>query len=145
MSFSSKGNEEQQGQPQPSRLTHWPIQLHLISPAAPHYRHSDLLISADCVAYSHADFHKDYLKGRTLAVACPKLDSRQELYVEKLSALIDQAEVKSILVMIMQVPCCGGLLRLVVEAAGRATRKAPITCLTIGIQGEVIRETPVEI
>jgi NAD-dependent dihydropyrimidine dehydrogenase PreA subunit len=145
MSFSSSANEEQDLQPRPSQLTHWPIQLHLISPAAAHFRHSDLLISADCVAYSHADFHKDYLKGRTLAIACPKLDSRQESYVEKLAALIDQAEVKSILVMIMQVPCCGGLLRLVVEAANRATRKAPITCLTIGIQGGVLGETPIEI
>jgi ferredoxin len=145
MSFSSSANEEQDDQPRPSRLTHWPIQLHLISPAAPHFRHSDLLVSADCVAYSHADFHKEYLKGRTLAVACPKLDSRQELYVEKLTALIDQAEVKSILVMIMQVPCCNGLLQLVVEAANRATRKVPITCLTIGIQGGVLKKTPIEI
>jgi NAD-dependent dihydropyrimidine dehydrogenase PreA subunit len=140
--FSSSGSEEQDKQSRPSRLTHWPIQLHLISPSAPHYRKSDLLISADCVAYAHADFHKDYLKDRTLAIACPKLDSRQELYMEKLTALIDQAELKSILVMIMQVPCCNGLLRLVVEAAGRATRKVPVTCLTMGLQGEVLREMP---
>jgi NAD-dependent dihydropyrimidine dehydrogenase PreA subunit len=145
MSFSSHENEEQDGQPRPSRLTHWPIQLHLISPSAPHYRHSDLLVSADCVAFSHADFHKDYLKGRTLAIACPKLDSRQELYVEKLTALIDQAEVKSILVAIMQVPCCGGLLRLVVEASSRAKRKVPVACLTMGLQGDVISETPIGI
>jgi ferredoxin len=145
LSFSPHGNEEQDGQPRPSRLTHWPIQLHLLSPSAPHFRNSDLLISADCVAYSHADFHKDYLKGRTLAIACPKLDSRQEVYVEKLTALIDEAKVKSILAMIMQVPCCGGLLRLVVEAANRATRKVPITCLTVGIQGGVLGETPIEI
>jgi ferredoxin len=144
MAFSSCGNEDQDSPARPSRLTHWPIQLHLISPAAPHYRHSDLLISADCVAFSHADFHKDYLKGRTLAIACPKLDSRQEVYVEKLTALIDQAEVKSILVMIMQVPCCSGLLRLVVEASNRATHKAPITCMIIGLQGEVLREMPIE-
>jgi ferredoxin len=145
MSFSLCGNEEQDSQPRISQLTHWPIQLHLISPSAPHYRHSDLLIAADCVAFSRADFHRDYLKGRTLAIACPKLDSRLELYVEKLTALIDQAEVKSILVMIMQVPCCSGLLRLVVEAAGRAKRKAPVTCLTVGIQGEIVSETPIEI
>jgi ferredoxin len=145
MSFLSSANEEQDSQPRPSQLTHWPIQLHLLLPSAPHFRHSDLLVSADCVAYSHAGFHKDYLKGRTLVIACPKLDSRQEVYVEKLTALIDQAEVKSILVMIMQVPCCGGLLRLVVNAANRATRKVPITCLTIGIQGEVLSERPIEI
>jgi NAD-dependent dihydropyrimidine dehydrogenase PreA subunit len=144
MAFSSHGDEEPDGQSRPSRLTHWPIQLHLISPSAPHFRHSDLLVSADCVAYSHADFHKDYLKGRTLVIACPKLDSNQEIYVEKLTALIDQAEVKSIAVMIMQVPCCNGLLRLVVEASKRATHKTPITCRIIGINGEVLRETPIE-
>jgi ferredoxin len=143
-SFSLQGNEEQDSRPRISQLTHWPIQLHLISPSAPHYRHSNLLIAADCVAYSRADFHKDYLKSRTLAIACPKLDSHQESYVEKLTALIDQAEVKSIFVMIMQVPCCSGLLRLVMEANGRAKRKVPITCLTIGIQGGIISETPIE-
>jgi len=145
MAFSSHGSEEQDEQSRPSRLTHWPIQLHLLSPSAPHYRHSDLLIAADCVAFSHADFHKDYLKGRTLAIACPKLDSNQEIYMVKLTALIDQAEVESILVMIMQVPCCSGLLRLVVEAANRAKRKVPIECLIMGIQGEVLKKTPIEI
>jgi NAD-dependent dihydropyrimidine dehydrogenase PreA subunit len=128
---------------QQSRLTHWPIQLHLISPSAPHYRNSDLLIAADCVAYAHAEFHKDFLKGRTLAIACPKLDSHQEVYLEKLTALIDQAEVRSILVMIMQVPCCSGLLRLVVEAASRATHKASITCLTMSIQGKAMSLTQI--
>ena len=142
--FSSPANEEPDERSRPSRLTHWPIQLHLISPLAPHYRHSDLLISADCVAFSQADFHRDYLKGRTLAIACPKLDTHQDLYMEKLTALIDQAEVKSILVMIMQVPCCSGLLHLVAEASRRATRKVPITCLTIGFRGEVLKETLVE-
>jgi NAD-dependent dihydropyrimidine dehydrogenase PreA subunit len=144
MSFSSRGNDEEGDIARPSRLTHWPIQLHLISPAAPHFRQSDLLISADCVAYTHADFHKDYLKGRKLAIACPKLDSNQESYLEKLTALIDEAEVKSILVLIMQVPCCSGLLRLVVEASGRAKRKVPIKCLTVGIQGEILGETLIE-
>jgi NAD-dependent dihydropyrimidine dehydrogenase PreA subunit len=69
----------------PSQLTHWPIQLHLISPMAPHYRNADLLVSADCVAYALADFHKDYLKDKKLVIACPKLDVRQEIYAEKLT------------------------------------------------------------
>ena len=142
--FSSAGNVED-SHARPSRLTHWPIQLHLISPSAPHYRNSDLLIAADCVAYSLADFHRDYLKGRTLAIACPKLDSSQEVYLEKLTALIDQANVKSISVMIMQVPCCSGLLRHVVEAASRARRKVPVRGLIVGIQGEILNEAPIEI
>jgi hypothetical protein len=112
---------------------------------APHYQNSDLLIAADCVAYALSDFHRDFLRGRTLAIACPKLDSRQEIYLEKLAAFIDQAAVKSIRVMIMQVPCCSGLLRLVVEAAGRAKNKVPVSCVIVGLRGEILKEMPIEI
>jgi len=124
----------------PSQLTHWPIQLHLISPAAPHFRNSDLLVAADCAAFSYGDFHKDFLKGKTLTIACPKLDAGQEVYQQKLTALIDEAELKSISVVIMQVPCCSGLLRHVVDAASRAKRRIPIHCVVVGLQGEVLRE-----
>ena len=143
--FSASQDDKEDAAARPSHLTHWPIQLHLISPSAPHYRNSDLLIAADCVAYSFADFHKDFLKGRTLAIACPKLDARQEVYQEKLTELIDQAEVQSITVLIMQVPCCTGLLRHVVEAAGRAQRKVPIRCIVVGIRGELLSETSIPI
>jgi NAD-dependent dihydropyrimidine dehydrogenase PreA subunit len=133
MTFSSK-----------SQLTHWPIQLHLISPAAPHYKESDLLLAADCVAYALGDFHQA-LNGRTLAIACPKLDSNQQSYLDKLTALIDQAEIKSIRVMIMQVPCCRGLLKLVMDAAARSERKPPVSCTVIGLQGDILQDAPVEI
>jgi hypothetical protein len=116
----------------------------LISPSAPHYRNSDLLLAADCVAFSYAEFHKDFLKGRTLAIACPKLDVRQEVYQEKLTALIDQAELKSICVLIMQVPCCSGLLRHVVEAARLAARKVPVRCVVVGLQGNILSEKPIQ-
>ncbi len=144
MAFAPSQAANEDGAARPSRLTHWPIQLHLISPAAPQYRNSDLLIAADCVAFSYADFHKDFLKDRSLAIACPKLDSRQEVYVEKLTALIDQAEVKSITVLIMQVPCCRGLLQEVVEAASHANRKVPIRYVVVGLQGEILQEAPVQ-
>jgi NAD-dependent dihydropyrimidine dehydrogenase PreA subunit len=143
--FVAPRTEEEAGPTRPSQLTHWPIQLHLISPAAPHFRNSDLLIAADCAAFSYGDFHKDFLKGKTLTIACPKLDEGQEVYQQKLTALIDQAEVRSIGVVIMQVPCCGGLLRHVVDAAGRAKRKIPIRCVVVGLQGEILREQPVQI
>jgi len=129
----------------PSQLSHWPVQLHLISPQAPQYRNSDLLVAADCVPFALPDFHKDYLRGRTLVIACPKLDARQEVYAEKLVALIDQAEVNSIRVMIMQVPCCSGLLRHVVDAASRAKKKVPISCVIVGISGEILSDTPIDI
>ena len=124
----------------PSQLTHWPLQLHLISPRAPHYQGSDLLLAADCTAFSLADFHKDFLKGRTLAVACPKLDEGQDVYVEKIKALIDEARINTLTVLVMQVPCCGGLLRMAQTAAQQATRKVPIKCVIVSLQGTILKE-----
>ena len=123
-----------------SQLTHWPVQLHLISPTAPHYQGSDLLLAADCTAFAMGDFHKDYLQGRTLAIGCPKLDEGQEVYVEKLKALIDEAKINTLTVMIMQVPCCGGLLRLAQAAVQQAARKVPLKCIVVSLQGQVLRE-----
>ena len=122
----------------PSQLRHWPIQLHLINPRAPHYRGSNLLLAADCVPFTLADFHHRYLSGKTLAIACPKLDSNQDAYVEKLAALMESSLIESITVMIMQVPCCSGLLRLAQAAAAQSRRPVPIECIVISLQGEVL-------
>jgi NAD-dependent dihydropyrimidine dehydrogenase PreA subunit len=124
----------------PSSLTHWPIQLHLMSSNAGHYQGADVLLAADCTAFSLGDFHKDYLKGRKLAIACPKLDEGQEIYVEKIKALIDDAKINTLTVMIMQVPCCGGLLQMAQEAASKATRKVPLKCIVVGLQGQILKE-----
>jgi len=126
--------------PRPSQLTHWPIQLHLISPHAPHFHGSDLLLAADCVAYAMGRFHESHLKGTTLALACPKLDQGQEIYLEKLASLIDEAEVKSLTVLIMEVPCCSGLLHLARRAVEQAHRKVPIRYLVVGLRGETLQE-----
>ena len=126
--------------PRPSELTHWPIQLHLISPHAPHFRGSDLLLAADCVAFAMGGFHENHLSGKTLAIACPKLDQGQEVYLQKLISLIDEAEVKSLTVLIMQVPCCSGLLHLARRAAEQAVRKVPIRYLVVGLRGETLQE-----
>ena len=124
----------------PSRLTHWPVQLHLVSPRAPQYQGRDVLLAADCVAYALGDFHKDHLNGRALAIACPKLDDGQDVYVEKIRALIDEAKINTLTVMIMQVPCCSGLLHLAREAASQAKRKVPVKCAVVGIQGDILSE-----
>ena len=123
-----------------SQLTHWPVQMHLISPMAPYFQASDLVLAADGVAYALADFHKDYLKGKTLAIACPKLDSNQEVYTEKLKALIDEAKINTLTVMIMEVPCCGGLIATTLEAAKEAKRKVPIKLIVVGIKGDIKKE-----
>jgi NAD-dependent dihydropyrimidine dehydrogenase PreA subunit len=125
---------------QPSALTHWPIQMHLISPSAPHFAKSDFLLAADCTAFSLAAFHSDYLKGKTLGIACPKLDDGQDVYTKKIKALIDEARINTLTVAIMQVPCCGGLLHIAKQAAEQARRKVPIKCVTVGIKGEILKE-----
>src|SRR5574340_403274 len=95
-----------------SQLRQWPVQLHLISPTAPYYQGADVLLTADCVAYALGNFHGDYLKGKALAIACPKLDDGQEVYVEKIKSWLQDAKINTLTVMIMQVPCCMGLLML---------------------------------
>ena len=96
-------------------MGNWPIQLHLISPAAPYFQEADLLIAADCTAYAHGDFQQYLLAGRSLVIACPKLDNPGG-YLEKLITLFNQSNPKSVTVARMQVPCCGGLIQMVLQA-----------------------------
>lgn len=123
-----------------SQLQQWPIQLHLVSPQAPYYEKADVLLSADCVAYSVGDFHKNYLKGKSIAIACPKLDEGQDIYVEKIKSLIDDAKINTLTVMTMQVPCCAGLVATAQAALRAAKRKIPIKSIIISLQGEVLSE-----
>lgn len=125
---------------QPSELRQWPVQMHLLNPNAPYLRDSDLLLAADCVAFSMGNFHSRYLKGKSLAIACPKLDHGTETYVEKLTAMIDIAKVNTITVMMMEVPCCGGLLQMVKAALANASRKVPVKQMIVGIAGQVLKE-----
>ncbi len=124
----------------PSELTQWPVQMHLINPAAGYFQNSDLLLAADCVAFSMGNFHSKVLKGRSLAIACPKLDSNTEIYIDKLIALIDESKVNTITVMKMTVPCCGGILQMAQIASQQATRKVPIKSITVDINGEIVSE-----
>jgi NAD-dependent dihydropyrimidine dehydrogenase PreA subunit len=125
---------------QPSELRQWPVQMHLVNPDAPYYRGSDLLLAADCVAFSMGDFHSVHLKGKSLAIACPKLDHGMEVYLEKLTAMIDTAKINTITVMMMEVPCCGGLLQMVRAAQAKTVRKVPVKKIIVGINGEIIQE-----
>jgi hypothetical protein len=125
---------------QASELRQWPVQFHLINPAAGYFQGADLLLAADCSAYTLGDFHSKYLKDKSLIIACPKLDTGQESYLQKLVMLIDQAKVNTIHVLIMEVPCCGGLLRLVNQATEMATRKVPVKASVVGVNGEILSE-----
>jgi NAD-dependent dihydropyrimidine dehydrogenase PreA subunit len=125
---------------QSSALTHWPVQLHLINPAAGYFEGSDLLLSADCVAFSMGNFHSKYLKNKKLIIACPKLDRGMEVYVEKIRRLIDEAKVNTITVMRMEVPCCGGLLQMVKTALNDAINKVPVKEIVVSVEGGVVKE-----
>ncbi len=127
--------------PAPSRLDNWPIQLHLLSPMAPHFAGKDVLLSADCVAHAVPDFHQRFLSGKALAIACPKLDEGKDVYRDKLVALIDHARINTLTVVMMEVPCCRGLLAIAQDAASRAQRRIPVKAVIVGIDsGETLAE-----
>jgi len=124
----------------PSALRQWPIQMHLINPAGSAFPGTDLLLAADCVAFSLGNFHTKHLAGKSLVIACPKLDQGKEIYVEKIRRLIDEAKVNTITIMMMEVPCCGGLSQLVQMAAAQASRKVPVKEIIVSIKGEILVE-----
>ncbi len=123
-----------------SELRQWPVQLHLVSPMAPYFRGADLLLAADCTAFAVGGFHGDFLKGKALAIACPKLDEGQEVYSDKITAMIDESKLNTITVLIMEVPCCGGLVRLAKKAVEGAQRKIPVKAVVVSLKGEIISE-----
>lgn len=124
----------------PSELTQWPVQMHLINPAASYFNGADLLVAADCVAFSYGNFHNHFIKGKKLVIACPKLDQGKDIYVQKLVKLIDDARVNTITVVIMEVPCCGGLSQMIQTATQMSSRRVPVKEVVIGIKGEVLSE-----
>jgi ferredoxin len=120
-----------------SRLGQWPVQLHLVSPAAPYLRGADLLLAADCVPFAYARFHADLLDGRRLLVGCPKLDDLAA-YEVKLTEIFRRAEPRTITVAKMEVPCCGGIATAARRALSASGVQAPLSEVTIGIAGEVV-------
>ena len=85
-------------------------------------------------------FHQDFLKGKSLVIACPKLDQGREIYVEKLRALVDEAQINTLTIMVMEVPCCSGLLTLAAEALSRTGRKVPVKKIVVSLRGEILSE-----
>ncbi len=135
MDFSDDDSQVDETGARQSQLKQWPIQLHLVSPEAPYFQEKDILLVADCVPFALADFHKDYLKGKSLAIACPKLDSEQEIYIDKIAALIDDSKINTLTVMIMKVPCCMGLTHIAKSGSDKATRKIPIKQVVVDVAG----------
>lgn len=128
----------------PSMLGQWPVQLALLPPFGKLWEGTDVLIAADCVPVAVPDFHERLLAGKTLAIACPKLDEI-EPYVEKLIAIFSQNDVRSVTVAMMEVPCCGGIAHAVMVALRRSGKEIPARVVTIGIGGQTLHEEPVAV
>lgn len=119
-----------------SQLAQWPVQLHLVSTSAPYFQGADLLITADCVPVAYAGYHEDFLKGRAVVMGCPKLDDNQ-FYQQKLTELLIRSDIKSVTVLKMEVPCCGGIAVAARQAIAASGKQIPYNEVTIGIQGQV--------
>jgi Pyruvate/2-oxoacid:ferredoxin oxidoreductase delta subunit len=122
-----------------SMLGNWPVQIMLVPPKAPYLDGADLLIAADCAPFAYGDFHRRFLEGKTLLVGCPKLDS-VDVYLEKLTAIFRDNDIRSIGVVYMEVPCCGGLVQLVKSALDKSGRRISTTLYKIGIKGDFVEE-----
>ncbi|HLN53935.1 MAG TPA: 4Fe-4S binding protein [Lentimicrobium sp.] len=125
----------------PSELRQWPVQLHLLNPMAGYFKNADVVLAADCVAFAMGNFHTKFLRGKTLAIACPKLDSKKDSYIRKLTDMIDNSLVNTLNVVIMEVPCCSGLVQIAMIARQEAKRNIPVKKTVISIQGEVLSES----
>jgi len=125
---------------QASELRQWPVQLHLLNPQAGYFQGADVLLAADCTSFAAGNFHSRFLKGKILAIACPKLDSNTESYIEKLRVMIDDSKIDTLTVLIMEVPCCGGLLQMAKMAREKASRHIPIKNIVLSVQGEIKSE-----
>ena len=118
-----------------SELRQWPVQLHLVPPTAPFLRDAELLLAADCVPFAYADFHRDFLQGKALLIGCPKLDDGQA-YLQKLTAMLSQNDIRRLTVLHMEVPCCSALVMLARQAIAASGKNVPLETIRIGIQGE---------
>ncbi|MHC4176719.1 MAG: ATP-binding protein [Planctomycetota bacterium] len=121
----------------PSRLGNWPVQLHLVPPHAPFLKNADLLLVADCVPFALADFHTRFLGKRPVVIGCPKLDDAS-LYVERLTQIMATAEINSVTVIQMEVPCCTRLVRIAESAMRSSGREIPLEEVTVSIRGRII-------
>jgi ferredoxin len=121
-----------------SELRQWPVQLKLLNPRAPFLSNADIVVSADCAAFTCGDFHRKFLKGKVLVIFCPKLDEDVEGYVRKLAEIFRANTVRSVTVVRMEVPCCGGTSQVVEEAVRRSGKNVMMKEYTLSLEGEII-------
>jgi len=129
--------------PVSSQLSHWPVQLKLVSPRAPYFANADLLLVADCVPFAMGDFHDKFLKNHSIAIGCPKLDDSQ-FYIDKLVEIIKLNELNSLTVIHMEVPCCSGLTHIAKEAIAGSGAKMSFEDITIDLRGNVTKTETID-
>jgi Pyruvate/2-oxoacid:ferredoxin oxidoreductase delta subunit len=124
---------------QESKLGHWPVQLTLVPPTAPFLQGADLVLIADCVPFAYANFHQDFLKDHAVLVACPKLDDFPA-HQAKLTEILRKAQLNSLTVVHMEVPCCAGLVHMAKQAIAASGKDIPFEEITISVRGERLQE-----
>lgn len=131
--------EEQEGSPSPSFLRQWPVQLALLPPMVKFFQEADLLIAADCVPFAYGNFHRDFLKDKTVVVGCPKLDDTK-MYLQKLTEIFDYNDINKITIVYMQVPCCSGFKRIVEMALEHSGKNIPVESVMISAEGKILQK-----
>ena len=143
----------------PSQLRQWPVQIKLVSPAAPYFDGADLLIAADCTAYAYGNFHSEFMRGKVTLIGCPKLDAvdysekltqilrTHEIrsitvvqYAEKLTEIFARNDIRSVTLTRMEVPCCGGMEFAIRTALGQAGKEIPFRTVVLSIDGAILEE-----
>lgn len=119
-----------------SQLQQWPVQIKLVPVNAPYFDGANLLIAADCTAYAYANFHREFIRNRITLIGCPKLDEGD--YAEKLTAIISNNNIKSVTVVRMEVPCCGGIENATKRALQASGKFIPWQVVTISTDGRII-------
>ncbi|MFH1349939.1 MAG: 4Fe-4S binding protein [Pseudomonadota bacterium] len=122
-----------------SALTHWPVQIRLVPPTAPFLKGADLLVVADCTPVAYPNFHRDFLKGKVVMVGCPKFDNVNE-YIQKFSDIFKAADIKSITVVVMEVPCCQGLPIIVEKGMEMSGKKIPVEKVVVSARGHILNK-----
>jgi len=125
--------------PSESALSHWPVQIRLVPSSAPFLKGADLLVAADCVPVAYAAFHRDLLPGKAVLIGCPKFDDVQD-YIARFAAIFKEADIKSVTVVTMEVPCCSGLPAIVGKGMQAAGVKMPIKELVVSARGQIIND-----
>ncbi|MDQ7781802.1 MAG: 4Fe-4S dicluster domain-containing protein [Desulfomonilaceae bacterium] len=124
---------------QASALTHWPVQIMLVPPTAPFLKNADLVVASDCTPIAYPNFHRDFLEGKVVMIGCPKFDDTQA-YVEKFAGIFAHASIRSVTVVVMEVPCCGGLPYIVKRGMETAGRSVPMEQVIVSTRGEILRK-----